>query len=114
MQKFTRTDVVYASCSLEAPDGRLLCFCHRKKLEWYIKKGLGEWKEGRGPDSAKPCVRLNFEPNSTSPTNDPDPEGQAGEENPDMFYAVNKRNCCVVCGRDKNYVRHSIVPNMFR
>ena len=106
-----------------------------------MSKGLGKWM--RGPDTKNPCVRLLFEPNraNTERANDerkraeaePDAaeavQDAAAEASPsevvpkdpheatrdhDAFYKLNKANRCVVCGLDRNYVRHSITPGLYR
>ncbi len=39
-----RQSSLYHNCRLLAPDGQLLSTMHRRKLEWYLERGLGsEW-----------------------------------------------------------------------
>ncbi len=39
-----RKSRLYHNCRLLAPDGQLLSTMHRRKLEWYLERGLGsEW-----------------------------------------------------------------------
>lgn len=92
----TRQRPLYYNCVIEAPDGKSLTTCDKRKAEWYLLKGLAE-KVGDEPLR----VRLNFEP-SRRPTSDQD------------YYLQNKENVCVVCGKDKDYVRKIIVPQEYR
>lgn len=36
VQKFSCKSPVYHNCRIFANDGRLLCYCDRKKLEWFV------------------------------------------------------------------------------
>lgn len=40
VQKFSCKSPVYHNCRIYADDGRLLCYCDRRKLEWYVFKPL--------------------------------------------------------------------------
>lgn len=33
-------DVLYENCVILSPDGEILSRCGKKKVEWYLKKGL--------------------------------------------------------------------------
>ncbi len=35
---------VYEDCRLLSPDGQLLCRINKKKLDWYVHRGLGSNK----------------------------------------------------------------------
>jgi hypothetical protein len=39
---------VYENCRMLSADGRLLCHCDAKKLQWYVDKGIAEKVRGRG------------------------------------------------------------------
>lgn len=87
---------MYDNCQLVAPDGEVLCNCDRRKAEWYVYKGLGE------TISEEPyTVRLNFEPS-----------GRPKLDN--IFYTLEKFNCCVVCGNAEQYHRKLVVPSEYR
>lgn len=36
VQKFSCKSAVYHNCRIYANDGRLLCYCDRRKLEWFV------------------------------------------------------------------------------
>lgn len=91
-----RQKPMYDNCQLVAPDGEVLCSCDRNKANWYVYKGLGE------AISEEPfVVRLNFEPS-----------GRPKLDN--IFYTMEKINCCVVCGKSENYHRKHVVPSEYR
>lgn len=93
----TRNKPLYDNCYLEAPDGSLLCTMDKKKAEWYIKKGLGV---EICPEPLR--VRLNFEPAGRA-------NGEVGE-----YYLTEKKNCCVVCGKENDLIRKNVVPHEYR
>ncbi|XP_022092747.1 exonuclease 3'-5' domain-containing protein 2-like [Acanthaster planci] len=91
-----RQSQMYHNCRLIAPDGQMLCTCHRQKAEWYVKKGIGT------EVSQEPyTVQLNFEPS-----------GMPGLDR--AYYLQDKANMCVVCGREDSYIRKNIVPHEYR
>ncbi|KAG0608211.1 hypothetical protein M758_8G087800 [Ceratodon purpureus] len=97
VKKFACKAPVYHNCRIYAGDGRLLCFCDRKKLEWYIKRGLAE-ELNEDP----PAIRLLFEP-----------KGRPEDEN-NEFYISRKSNRCVGCGESSHYLRYRIIPSCYR
>ncbi|GBG63778.1 hypothetical protein CBR_g39322 [Chara braunii] len=97
VQKFACKAPVYHNCRIYAGDGRLLCFCDKKKLDWYVQRGLAELT-GEDP----PAVRLLFEP-----------KGRPEDEN-NEFYIQSKSNQCVVCGESTHYLRYRIIPSCYR
>lgn len=40
VQKFSCKSPVYHNCRIYANDGRLLCYCDRRKLEWFVSLSL--------------------------------------------------------------------------
>lgn len=42
VQKFSCKSPVYHNCRIYANDGRLLCYCDRRKLEWLVKNPFFE------------------------------------------------------------------------
>lgn len=92
----TRKSVMYHNCRLLAPDDTLLCTCDKRKAMWYIGKEIGELI------CEEPLtVRLLFEP--------------AGVPGPDReYYQTEKKNICVVCGREDSYIRKHVVPHEYR
>lgn len=87
--------MIFDNCLILAPDGVKLSRCGRKKMNWYLKKGLAELI------SEDPwIIRLLFEPN-----------GRTCAEDPIML--AGKPNICVVCGSSENLTRHHVIPYSF-
>ncbi|TVU38885.1 hypothetical protein EJB05_12280, partial [Eragrostis curvula] len=80
-----------------ASDGRLLCYCDRKKLEWYTQRNLAKLIE-----DSPPAIMLLFEPKGR-------PEDEDNE-----FYIQSKKNICVGCGEKSHYIRYRIIPSCYR
>ncbi|KAL9243753.1 hypothetical protein vseg_017604 [Gypsophila vaccaria] len=97
VQKFSCKAPVYHNCRIYANDGRLLCYCDRRKLEWYLNRGLAKLV-----DDDPPAITLLFEP-----------KGRPEDEGND-FYIQSKRNLCVGCGETKHYLRYRIIPSCYR
>ncbi|KAH9623814.1 hypothetical protein KSS87_012413, partial [Heliosperma pusillum] len=97
VQKFSCKAPVYHNCRIYANDGRLLCYCDRRKLEWYLNRQLAELI-----DDDPPAITLLFEP-----------KGRPEDEGND-FYIQSKRNLCVGCGETKHYLRYRIIPSCYR
>lgn len=74
-------------------NGDLLAYCDRKKLNWYVGKGLAEWVEGS--EDTPPTIRLLFEHNVTDQMH-----GTA------QFYSQSKKNMCVGCGLEEHYLKY--------
>jgi hypothetical protein len=87
---------LYENCRMLAPDGELICTCDRKKLKWYIEKGIADLIS-----EDPPTIRLKFTPGG---------RGHAG----DAFYLTPKENRCVACGKVEKLCRHSIIPHLYR
>jgi hypothetical protein len=98
--RFTVKHNIYENCQMQAPDGDVLCFCDKKKTQWYLDRGLAD------EISADPVIiRLKFEPNGRGFSDvyaDPD------------FYMKFKENQCVVCGAKKHFLRYHVVPVLYR
>lgn len=85
---------IYESYSMHSPTGEFMCYCNKKKAYWYINKKLASWIDDKK-------FRLIFEPN-----------GKGKADNP--YYTQNIKNCCVVCGSEKELNKHHVVPYVFR
>ncbi|KAM3385332.1 hypothetical protein ACQJBY_009306 [Aegilops geniculata] len=94
---FSCKSPVYHNCRIYASDGRLLCYCDRKKLEWYIQRDLAKLVEDNPPG-----IMLLFEPKGR-------PEDEDNE-----FYIQSKKNICVGCGEKSHYIRYRIIPSCYR
>ncbi|KAM2916670.1 hypothetical protein FF1_045557 [Malus domestica] len=57
VQNFSCKAPVYHNCRIYADDGRLLCYCDRRKLEWYLRRDLAKLV-----DENPPAIMLLFEP----------------------------------------------------
>ncbi|XVE91748.1 hypothetical protein REPUB_Repub01dG0038000 [Reevesia pubescens] len=97
IQKFSCKSPVYHNCRIYANDGRLLCYCDRRKLEWYLRRDLAKLV-----DDGPPAIMLLFEP-----------KGRPEDEYND-FYTQNKKNICVSCGEGNHYLRYRIIPSCYR
>ncbi|KAK7263521.1 hypothetical protein RJT34_31112 [Clitoria ternatea] len=97
VQKFSCKAPVYHNCRIFANDGRLLCYCDRKKLEWYLSRDLAKLV-----DEDPPAIMLLFEP-----------KGRPEDEDND-FYIQSKKNICVGCGEGNHYLRYRIIPSCYR
>ncbi|CAN6996582.1 unnamed protein product [Brassica rapa subsp. trilocularis] len=97
VKKFSCKAPVYHNCRIYANDGRLLCYCDRKKLEWYMNRGLAKLVE-----EEPPAIMLLFEP-----------KGRPEDEGND-FYIQTKKNICVGCGEGNHYLRYRIIPSCYR
>ncbi|PIA57855.1 hypothetical protein AQUCO_00500048v1 [Aquilegia coerulea] len=97
VQKFSCKAPVYHNCRIYASDGRLLCYCDRRKLEWYLRRDLAKLVE-----NDPPAIILLFEP-----------KGRPEDEDND-FYIQSKKNMCVGCGERNHYLRYRIIPSCYR
>ncbi|CAA2981388.1 RRP6-like 3 isoform X1 [Olea europaea subsp. europaea] len=97
VQKFSCKSPVYHNFKIYANDGRLLCHCDRKKLEWYLNRNLAKLVE-----DDPPAIMLCFEP-----------KGRPEDEDND-FYIQSKKNICVSCGEGNHYLRYRIIPSCYR
>ncbi|XP_044502861.1 protein RRP6-like 3 isoform X3 [Mangifera indica] len=97
VQKFSCKAPVYHNCRIYANDGRLLCYCDRRKLDWYIHRNLAKLV-----DDDPPAIMLLFEP-----------KGRPEDEGND-FYIQSKKNICVGCGEGNHYLRYRIIPSCYR
>lgn len=91
---------VYENCKMLSANGDLLCYTDRKRLLWYLKKGLAEEVE---PGAEPLTVRLTFSHR--------DDDQQAGAHE---FYSAARSNHCVGCGAGKHYLRYRVVPSCYR
>lgn len=87
---------IYDNCLLEAPDGEPLARCALKKANWYLDRDLGT-VVNHDPFT----VRLNFEPEARTPTDE-------------QYCLAHKENICVVCGIAEKLTKHHCVPYVFR
>lgn len=68
---------VYDNCVIQGASGVPLAYCDRKKLDWYVAKGLGRRVDVPG-DGGPPTLRLAFEPTRKTPVWEDDDHGAVG------------------------------------
>ena len=101
VERFSCKKPIYESCKMLAPDGEALCFCDTKKMNWYISRKLAEIIQ-----EDPPIFRLFFEPNARGCKDEDDKDSK--------FYVSERKNRCVVCGSEENYMRFHVVPLLYR
>lgn len=107
MEKYSINKPIYENCQILAPDGEILCKCDRKKIDWYLTKELAT-KISEDPI----IIKLNFEPNGRGISTYKGYKGDPEQDN--QYYVEYKKNQCVVCGKQENYLRFQIVPAKYR
>jgi len=85
---------LYQNCRVYGPDGELMFRCNRRRLDWYLARGLAV---AQGEDG----IQLLFEPKGP---------GAGG----DRYYLEDRDNICVVCGAAEPLTRHHVVPDSYR
>ena len=99
-ERFGVKKKVYENCKMLSKSGDLLCFTDRKRLLWYIRKGLAEEVD---PGNEGLTVKLLFDHK--------DDDQRAGTHE---FYSSKRTNTCVACGSGKHYLRYRVVPVCYR
>lgn len=92
----SRKSPLYDNCIIQAPDGQPLCRTSEIKIQWYVKRNLGNII------STNPItLRLLFEP-----------KGRIAADH--LYTIAEKNNVCVVCGIKEELTRHHVIPKCFR
>lgn len=99
-ERFGVKTVPYENCKMYARSGELLCFTDKKRLLWYIRKGLAE-EVVLGADPL--TVRLLFDHK--------DNDQRSGHHH---FYSTARLNRCVSCGASSYFLRYRVVPSCYR
>ncbi|KAH7623572.1 putative Protein RRP6-like 3 [Nannochloris sp. 'desiccata'] len=99
-ERFGVKKQVYENCRMLSKSGEMLCFTDKKRLLWYIRKGLAEEVD---PGKEPLTVRLTFDHK--------DDDQRAGAHE---FYSSKRSNTCVACGSGKHYLRYRVVPVCYR
>lgn len=119
---------MYDNIMMQDPQGNPLATVSSKKARWYVNKGLADWivqkknddrtkQNGQRthlPQSPKQrqereqqpqsIIRLRFQPNNNQ-----------GLDAAQVEYNTTvKANRCVVCGATDRYMRHYVVPSVYR
>jgi len=92
----TRKGNLYEHCRLLNNKGEILANCNKKKIQWYLDRGLGTIVK-----EEPLTLKLNFVANGP---------GHKGNK----FYLEKKQNVCVGCGTKKDIVRYHVVPLYYR
>lgn len=98
MKKYLRIKQtpIYYNCEARNMQGEFMFFCHKKRADWYLSKGLAEIIKD------DPFIfQLTFEPKGI---------GCRG----DAFYENKLENKCVVCGSNTQLTQHHVVPYSYR
>ncbi|GMH33336.1 hypothetical protein BSKO_01170 [Bryopsis sp. KO-2023] len=98
VESFKSKSKVYDNCMMLSVDGDLLCYCDRRRLDWYLKKGLAN-KISDEPYT----IQLLFQHRLTDELN--------GAHD---FYIQSRKNRCVSCGEEGHYLRYKVVPACYR
>jgi hypothetical protein len=87
---------IYGNCQVLSPEGLLMFRCDEKKVNWYLKRNLGEVL------SDNPItIKLKFNPKGL------------GNHNK-VFGLSEMGNKCVSCGTEEYLTRHHVVPHCYR
>lgn len=86
-------DKIYDNCAILAPDGQLLGYCQKKRLNWYVSRGLAKLLDENS-------MQLFIEPKGRSGVNDP-------------HHCSTTDNICVICASEVDLTRHHVVPHCF-
>jgi hypothetical protein len=107
----TMNKKMYDNILMNDPDDNLLCTIALKKANWYVGKKLAFWKD----DKKRDCIKLLFKPNVPEPKQQGgDTDGAGNGDNINTYNQTIKANCCVICGHDRDYMRHYVVPFCYR
>lgn len=85
--------VIYSNCKLLSIDGELLSYIGKRRMEWYLKKGLAN-------SISDTEIQLIF--------------NHSGKNIQPKLYTEVRDNICVVCGGNENLTKHHIVPYAFK
>lgn len=87
---------IYDNCTVLHADGTVMFRCNKKKLDWYLRKGLAKKVDGK-----EDTIQINFSPKGKGWQNDP-------------FHIEGKDNICCCCGSEKELTKHHVVPYCYR
>lgn len=87
------TEQMYSNCRLLSKDGELLSYIGKRRMDWYLKKGLAVQKSHNE-------IQLVFI--------------HRGRATQPKLYTEIRKNMCVVCGGQDELTKHHIVPYSFK
>lgn len=82
----------YGNYSIYHPNGTLMCFCHKKRMNWYLSRNLAK-------KLSDTSIQLTFMPNGTG-----DP----------LSILEQRKPVCVVSGLVDNLSKHHVIPYQYR
>jgi cobalt/nickel-transporting P-type ATPase D len=97
-ERFGVKKTPYENCKMYSMNGQLLCYTDKKRLQWYVRKGLATVVQEE-PLS----VQLTFQHR--------DDDQRAGRHH---FYSTARENRCVGCGEKGHFLRYRVVPQAYR
>ena len=98
----SNTQKGYENCVLLKPNGDILSYCDREKINYYLSKGLATLV----PDTQFLTIKLNFEPAQSRDATD--------AYISDMFSKVARVNHCMICGQTNSYTKIPVIPDRYR
>lgn len=87
--------IIYENFVILGNNGKKMCYCDKKKFNWYLKKNLAKRIDDK-------TIQLLFESKG---------DGDIGHS---KAFEQDKHNSCVVCGTSDNLTKHHIVPHQYR
>jgi hypothetical protein len=104
---------MYDNIRMLDPNGNHLCNISMKKANWYINKNIATWiihhadnnNNNNNNNNTKDCIQLSFHPKMATTRKD---------HNLVTYNRGPKVNQCVVCGVERDYMRHYVVPHCYR
>jgi hypothetical protein len=99
---------MYDNIGMFDPDGHHLCNISMKKANWYINKNLATWTNNESSTDVS-SIQLSFHPKIAARSSKQDATTGLVTYN-----RGKKMNQCVVCGAQRDYMRHYIVPYCYR
>ena len=89
----------YGNALILSQTGKPLCTLNRKRIEWYLKRGLAE--EVTPPEGYPRAIQLNF-------------KAKLDIRNPKPYELAIIKNICVLCGGKDKLTIHHVVPQCIR
>ena len=86
----TKKDKIFENCRVYDTNNKLLSYSNKRKIDWYVNKGIAIYKDATEKD-----IILLFEPKN---------------KNIDSKSLISKENICYECGTNKNLTKHHVVP----
>jgi len=92
-------DDFYGNALILSQTGQPLCTLNRKRIEWYLKRGLAE--EVTPPEGYPRAIQLNF-------------KAKLDIRNPKPYELAVLKSICVLCGTMDKLTVHHVIPQCIR